>query len=337
MFTQLEVAWQNRTIGAARDFCGVLGLGLLAAWFYFVWQLLSAPPFASVLTGLPPLLGFALAKAKYMPDFGMIIAGFAAFHLRRELRQEFERPVVVRVYVRAILPLIAYLAVGVILLEAVHMAGPAHAMVLPWQDRLMGVTFRVVATAIIFAVIWPFFLYSMWTAAPSVTSSYVVLALIYYGMMFSLHWHGILWLWTPSALFDFMMGAALCATLFRGVEYLAPVRGAIIIFGWLSILAGSILDGPSLFFLGFLMVASGYALSERSWSLPGERVLLAWSRTALAVVIVQPAILTAWLIWGTRITGVGGLAFLVLAAVTQLVAIALSVAIERPARRIIPA
>jgi hypothetical protein len=331
-----DVAWQNKTIPRTADFRGVLVMGLLAAWFYFVWQFLSLPPFDAFRAGLPPLLGFALAKGIYMPDFGMIVAGFAAFHFRRELRREWERPVAIQVYLSAVVPLIAYLALGVALLEAVHIAGPAHSIVLPWRDPLIRVQFAVLATAIVFTVLWPAFLYWMWTAVLDIGFAGVVLALIFYGANFTLGWHELFYMWPVTGLIDFMLGVCICTSLFRGVQYFAPVRGAMIILGWMSMVICSILAGPAMIFLGFLMIVGGSAISERSWFLPGERALLIWSRTALAIVVVQPAMLAAWLSWGVTFTGIGWVAFVALALVTQLLATVLCVVIEMPARRLTP-
>jgi hypothetical protein len=329
-----ELAWQNRAIPSSSDFRGVLVLGLLAAWFYFVFQLLSLPPFAMTRAGLPPLLRFALAKGQYMPDFGMIIAGFAAFHFRRELRTEWDGRVARQVYLSAVVPLIGYLAVGVALLELVHLAGPSHALVMPWQDRLAAAQFVILATAVVFAFLWPVLLHWMWTAAVDVGVCGVVLALIYLGMTFTLGWHRHMYMWPVSALFDLLLGVCLCTTVFRGVAYLESVRGPMIILGWLAMLVCSILAGPALFFMGFLMVLVGSGLSERDWFLLGEKALLAWSRTALAIFVVQPAVLAAWLIWGRQVTGIGWVACLALAVATQLVATAVWLAIEMPARRL---
>ncbi|WP_419758379.1 hypothetical protein [Acidisoma sp.] len=331
-----EIAWQNKTIPGASDFRGVLVMGLLAAWFYFVWQFLSLPPLAAFKAGLPPLLRFALAKGQYMPDFGMIVAGCAAFHFRRELRREWERPVAIQVYFAAVVPLIAYLAVGVALLEAVHLAGPAHAVVLPWQDRLIEVQFLVLATAIVFAFLWPVFLYWMWTAPLDIGFTGLVLALIYTGMSLTLGWHRLAYMWPSAALADFLLGVCLCTSMFRGVVHFGPVRGPVIILGWLAMLVCSILAGAGLFFLGFIMIVAGGTLGERPWFLPGERALLLWSRTALAITVVQPAVFDAWLIWGQSSSGVGWLTFLALAAAAQLLAVALYLVIEMPARRLTP-
>ena len=337
MVSAVEVAWQNKAIPRSSDFRGVLIMGLLAAWFYFVWQFLSLPPFRTFQSGLSPLVASALAKGSYMPDFGMIVAGFAAFHFRRELRKDWDRGLAQRVYLSAVVPLIAYLVLGVALLEAVHLAGPAHAFVLPWQDRLIGVQFLVLATIIVFAVLWPFFLFWMWTAGVDIGVSGLTLSLIYYGMNFTLGWHRLLYMWPATALVAFVLGACLCTTLFRVVVYLEPVRGAMIIIGWMCMVICSILAGPAMFFLGFLMVVSGSALGERSWFLPGERVLLIWSRIALGIVVVQPAVFTAWLIWGQGITGSAWVALLALAVVTQLLALVLYLVIGMPTRRLTPA
>jgi general stress protein CsbA len=189
MVSARDLAWQNKSIPGTSDFRGVLIMGLLAAWFYGVGQCLTLPPFAAFTAGLPPLLGSVLAKAQYMPDFGMILAGFAAFHFRREMRMEWNTRVALETYVSTLVTLIAYLAAGVALLEAVHLAGPAHALVPPWQDRWMRVPFLVLATAAAFSVLWPAFLFWMWTAALDVGLVGVVLPLIYFGADFTLGWH----------------------------------------------------------------------------------------------------------------------------------------------------
>jgi hypothetical protein len=336
MVTASELSWQNKTIARTSDLRGVLIMGLFAAWFYFLWQLLSLPPFEAIRAGLPPLLGFALAKGRYMPDFGMIVAGFAAFHFRRELAKEWDGRVAMQVYLSAVVPLIAYLALGVALLEAVHLAGPAHILVWPWEDRLMQVQFLVLATAIVFTFLWPLFLHWMWTAVLDVGAAGIVLALIYLGANFTIGWHSHLYMWPVSALFDFLLGACLCTSMFRGVANFAPVRGVMIILGWLAMVTCSILAGPGMFFVGFLMVVSGGAIGERSWFLPGERALLVWSRTALGIVVVQPALFSAWAIWGQHVTGIGWEAFLVLAVAVQLLATGLCLLIEMPSRRLTP-
>jgi hypothetical protein len=336
MAMQYALRWQNKTIAASNDLRGVLIMGLLVAWFYFLWQLCTIPPFADAAAHLPPLLRFALAKGEYMPDFAMIIAGFATFHFCRQLRLEWDRKVAVQVYLAVVVPLLAYLALGLALLEAVHYAGPARGFVLPWQDPLMGIQFRVVAAAVVFAVLFPPFLFWMWTADPDFGWAGIVLSLIYYGMTFHLKTHRLIWMWPSTAVVDFILGVALCSSLFRAVEYVVPVRGPALILGWLALLGGSIVDGPSLFFLGFLMIVGGAALGERTWFLPGERLLLLWSKTALAIAIVQPAVLTGWLLWGGRSGYSGVLAVLSLAAGTQVLALVVTLIVTPPARRLMP-
>ncbi len=332
-----EVSWQNKTIPARSDMGGVLALGLLAAWFYFLWQFLSLPPLAGVAARLPPLAGFALDKARYMPDFGMIIAGCLAFHFRRGLWREWDRHVARQTYVAAVLPLLAYLVLGILLLEAVHLVGPGHAAVPPWEDPLMRVQVLVILPLIVCAVIWPMLLHLMWTCDSFIPAAGAFLGLMCFGMGFQIGTHRILWMWPPTALIDFAFGVCLCASLLRALPFIAAVRGPTIILGWLVMLGASIQDGPGLFFIGFLMILSGVLLRERSWQLPGEAILRLWSRTALAIVIAQPSVFAAWLAWG----GVAGDApvadFVGLALVTQVLAVLLICVVEAPARRLLPA
>jgi hypothetical protein len=329
------VRWQNKSIPAQSDFRGVLVMGLLAAWFFFLWQLFSLPPFAAEQAKLPPLLQFALAKGLYMPDFGMILAGFCAFHFRRELRDEWNSRVARRLYLRVLLPLFAYLILALILFEVVHLLGPDRNVVVPWQDHLLGIEFRVVATAAIAVILLPPFLYWMWTSIPDFGWAGIALCFTYYGMTFHLHTHRLLWMWPPTAIVDFVFGVVICSSLFRGVEYLVAVRGPAIILGWVALLAGTIVDGPTLFFLGFIMIVGGASLSERSWFVPGEQGLLLWSRTAFAIALVQPAVLTAWAFWGSPPPRSPWLAGLGLATVTQILAVLLFLAAEPPARRLL--
>ena len=332
-----ELGWQNQTIPAQSDFRGVLVLGLLAAWFYFLWQFLSLPPLAPVAIALPPLLGFALDKARYMPDFGMIIAGCAAFHFHRALRREWDGAIARRLYVAVVVPLLAYVVAGLLLLEAVHLAGPGHHPVLPWQDPLVRVQVLVMIALIVCAPLWPILAQRMWTCDPTVALAGTVFGLAYFGMSFELGTHRLLWMWPLTALIDFTFGVCLCAGLFRAVAFMSAVRGPTILLGWFVMLGGSILSGPGMFFLGFLMILGGAVISERGWQLPGESFLRLWSRTALAIVLVQPAVFTAWLVWGIPEASSPRAVFMALALVTQILAAALTAFVERPARRLRPA
>ena len=200
----------------------------------------------------------------------------------------------------------------------------------------MQIQFRVLATAIVFSCLWPLLLYWLWTAILDIGLAGVVLGLIYCGMDFTLGWHKHLAMVPVTALVDFLMGVSLCTTLFRAIEYLAPVRGAMIILGWVSMVTASILVSPVMFFLGFLMAVSGAALSERSWFLPGERALLLWSRTALGVFVVQPAVFAGWMIWRQPVSASGWGAVLAAGIAAQLLAAIVFLVVEMPARRLTP-
>lgn len=327
--------WQNKTISADSDFRGVLILGLLVAWFFFFWQLCSLAPFAAAVARLPPLLRFALHKGIYMPDFGLMIAGFCVFHFLRELRIEWEFSVARRIYFRLFLPLLAYSVLALILFEAVHLVSPLHSLVLPWRDPLMEIQFRVVVPILIALVILPSFLYWMWVSVPDFGWAGIAICFTYYGMTFHLGTHHVAWMWSPTAIVDFSFGLILCSSLFRAVEFLVAVRGPAILLGWLALVAGSILDGPTLFFVGFIMILGGASLSERSWFIIGERGLMLWSRTALAIFMVQPAVLAAWALWGGKLTASGLVIGLTLAVVTQILAVLLFLVVEPPARRLL--
>ena len=317
------VRWQNKSIPATSDFRGPLTMALPVAGLWFLWQWLSLPDLAPVQAGLPPLLRFALAKGRYMPDFGLIIAGFASFHFQRDLKLEWDGAVANRLYLRLLTPLLAYLLLALILFEAVAMAGPAHGLVLPWSPSLFAPAFWALGTMVIALILLPALLYWTWTCIPDVCWAGIAICFAFYGLSFQEGFHHYLWLWPVDALADFALGVFLCASLFRGVEYLSAVRGPTIILGWVALLAGAILEGPALFFLGFVMILSGMAVGERSWYLIGERGLLAWSRTALAFALVQPAVLLAWANWGPVSLRPLWLQALILAVIIQLLAVIL--------------
>jgi hypothetical protein len=330
------VRWQNKSIAASSDFRGVLAMGLLVAWFWFVWQFLSLPALSGVVAGLPPLLRFALDKGRYMPDFGLIIAGFAAFHFQRGLRIEWDRKVAIRLYLRLLAPLAAYFILSLVLFEVVAVLAGHHAA-LPWADALYAPAFRIMATVVVTLVLLPPLLYLTWTSIPDVCLSGMAICVAFYGISFQMHFHHHPALWPLIALFDFCFGLCVCASLFRGVEYVAAVRGPAIVLGWLALFAGAILAGPGLFFLGFTMIVGGIAVGERSWYLVGEKGLRAWSRTALALALVQPAVLAAWSAWGPVWSGSILVTMLLLAIVTQLLACLLYLVVIPPARRLLSA
>ena len=315
------LSWQNKTIAATGDLRGPLMMALPVAALWFLWQWLSLPGLAAAQANLSPFLRFALDKGRYMPDFGLIIAGFAAFHFQRGLKLEWDGKLARRLYFRLLAPLLAYALLALILFELVAAAGPGHRMSPLWSDPLTAPAFWVMATVLVTLILLPPMLYLAWTAIPDICWAGVAVCLAFYGLSFQEGFHHHLWLWPINAMVDFILGIFLCASLFRGVEYIASVRGPAIILGWVALLAGSILTGPGLFFLGFIMILSGMAVGERSWYLIGEKGLLAWSRTALAFALMQPAVFAAWLAWGGVHLRPLWLEGLILAVVTQVLAV----------------
>ncbi len=330
------VRWQNKSIAASSDFRGVMAMGLPVAGFWFVWQFLSLPALHGVAASLPPLLRFALDKGRYMPDFGLIIAGFAAFHFQRSLRLEWSWAVASRLYLSLVVPVLAYGVLALVLFEAGAAAFGYHAA-MPWADPLFAPVFRIMATVVIALVLLPPLLYFAWTSIPDACWAGIAVCFGFYGLSFQLGFHHHLALWPVIAVFDFAFGVFLCGSLFRGVEFLSAVRGHAIILGWLALAAGAILTGPGLFFLGFAMILSGMAVGERSWYLVGEKGLGRWARTAFAIALAQPAVLAAWAGSGHVWAGSVWLTVLVLAIVTQLLACLLYIVIIPSARRLLPA
>jgi hypothetical protein len=332
--------WQRKSIPASSDLRGVWFMGLLAAWFFFLWQALSLPPFAASTSSFGPLLRSTIDKGQFMPDFGAIVAGFVVFHVRREFGTSFAVRTARRVIALAVLALLVPLAV-VFALQQVEQGLGGGAYGAPWRDLFMHIQLRVVLSAAVFAVLLPPLLFYLWTATPDVSWAAVALCLIFYGITFHLHTYRLEWAWTARAVVGLGIGMALCSTLYRAAQYLVAVRGTVIIIGILALLGGAILPGPGMFFLGFLMTVSGLSLSERTSRLPGEAELLLWSRTAYAVFLVQGVVLTAWSIWGRNAAASPVVVLAGLAVAIQFLAIVLRLAVEIPLwralRRMIPA
>ncbi|MCB8877333.1 hypothetical protein [Acidisoma silvae] len=325
--------WQNKSIAPSNDLRGVLMMGLPVAAFWFVWQWLALGGAASQLDRMPPLLAFAVDKARFMPDFALIIAGVAAFHFQRVLKEEWNRAIAQRLYLRLLTPLVALFLVSLVLFEAVELIGPAHHLIAPWADPLIGPAFWIMATGVVLLVLLPPLLCWTWTAIPDVCWAGVVICLVLTGLGYQEGFHHYLWLWPFNSLVAFALGVFICASLFRAVEYLASVRGPAMILGWIALLAGSILAGPGLFLIGFVMVMSGTALGERSWYLVGERGLLVWSRTMPVFMLVQPAVLTAWAAWAPAGIASGWLGALLAAMICQILAFGLYSLVIPPSRR----
>lgn len=328
--------WQNKTISARSDFRGPLILGLVVAWAWFLFQLLHLPGFVDTLRSLSPLAAGVVDKGRYLPDFGLIIAGAAAFHFQRGLRQEWDSRVALHLYLRLLAPLAAYSLISILLFLAAASFGPHHGL-RPWSAPLYAPVFWIMATLLVALILMPSLLYFTWTSIPDVCWAGIAICFAFFGLSFHSGFHHHLALWPLIALFDFVFGVFLCAALFRAVEYLAAVRGATILLGWFALLGGSILQGPALCFVGFTMILAGMVIGERGWYLLGERGLLAWSRTALGLALLQPAVFTAWLAAGMPHLGGRVLTGLALAVGTQLLASLLYVAVMPGARRLLAA
>lgn len=327
--------WQNMTISAASDFRGPLMMALPIAAFWFLWQWLSLPGMAGHMSALPALLGFMLDKARYMPDFALILAGFVAFHFQRDLREGLNMAAAFRMFLRLLTPILGYFLAALILFEAVGLLWPAHHLALPWADPLFGPAFWIMATMTVGLILLPPFMCFTWTSIPDVCWAIIATCLACYGLSFWDGFHHHLWLWPINAVLDFVCGVSICSTLFRAVEMFAAVRGPTIILGWIVLLAGSILTGPTLFFVGFVMILSGMAIGERSWYLPGERGLLSWSRTALPFALAQPAVLTAWSFLPLGTLKSSWLGALAAALAIQIVAVVLFTIIVLPTRHLL--
>jgi hypothetical protein len=321
------VRWQAKSIPARSNFRGVFLLGLLAAGFFFLWQVMALPPFSLVANSLGPLSRSVLDKGRFMPDFGAIIAGFIAVHFRREFQVALDRRVAVPVVMAVIGALLLPMLVAIGLQDGLHLAA-GQAVVPPWRDALFHIQFRVIVTILVLTILLPYAAFMMWTGQPDICWAGVVLSATFYGFTFYLHSYRVEWMWSPRILVDLAMGMALCATVFRGAEYFVAVRFTAVIVGIMALVGGSILAGPGLFFLGFLMVISGFCLSERTTVLPGEAALLRWSHTAYAFALAQPVVLTAWLAWGGRVALSRPVLFAVLAIVTQ--GVLLYILVQRP-------
>lgn len=328
------VSWQNKSIPAAADFRGVLAMGLLAAWFYALWLLFTLPAFAATKAHLPLLLRFAVAKGASMPAFGMIVAGFCAFHFCRDLRLGWDGAIARGLYLRLVLPLLAYGLVALLLFEAASLLA-GQGLVRPWAAPLFALPFQIMATVILGAAFLPALLFWLWTAIVDIPLTLMILTWVYDGFDFTIGFHGVPWIGAARYVVDFLCGAATCALIFRNVEYLVIVRGHMVLIGWIGLVGGAIMGGPGLLYLGFLMVLVGTALSERAGFLPGEIFLLAWSRTALGVALVAPSVLLAWQGWGSHAAMPLGLAVIGLAVVIQILGAAVFLLAEPPLRQIL--
>jgi hypothetical protein len=326
-----EVRWQQLALAPGSDFRGVLSLGLLAAWAYFLWQALQLPAFSGLLVGADPLLLSVVAKGRVVPDLGLIVAGMTLFHFRRQFRHTLEFGPAGRVILQTALwlavPLLVALLLAVGLKLAAGWRGPA---LWPWHDPWSRPQLFIIGFALAYTLLLPPLLHMLWADTAEIPLSVPPIALGIYGFMF---WTGIDrngWVWALRLPVDFTLGVALASSLFRGMKYFTVVRWHGVIIGWLTLLGGSILRTPGLFMLGFILLALCFAMGERMRRLPGEGALLAWASTAPAIFLVQPVILLAWTLWGAHLGLTAGHGLIVAAVLTQLLAAALFLGIQRP-------
>jgi hypothetical protein len=332
-----EVRWQQSALAPQSDFRGVLSLGLLTAWAYFLWQALQLPAFSGLLAGADPLLVSVVAKGRVVPDLGLIVAGMAVFHFRRQFRHALEFVPARRVIVQTALWLAVPLLVVLLLAAGLKLAAGLHGPVLwPWDDTWSRPQLFIMGFALAYTLLLPPLLHMMWANTAEIALSVPPISLGIYGFIF---WTGIDhngWTWALRLPVDFTLGVALASSLFRGMKYFTVVRWHGVIIGWLTLLGGSILRTPGLFMLGFILLALCFAMGERTRRLPGEGALLAWAGTAPAIFLVQPVILLAWTLWGSHLGLAPGHGLIVAAVLTQLLAVALFLGVQRPILRALP-
>jgi hypothetical protein len=332
-----EVRWQQLALAPHSDFRGVLSLGLLAAWAYFLCQALQLPAFSGLLNGADPLLLSVVAKGRVIHDLGLTVAGMAVFHFRRQFRHALEFVPARRVIVQTALWLAAPLLVVVLLAAGLKLAAGLRGPALwPWHDPWSRPQLFIMGFALAYALLLPPLLHKMWADTAEIPLSIPAISVGVYGLLF---WTGIDrngWIWALRVPLDFTLGVALASSLFRGMKYFTVVRWHGVIIGWLTLLGGSILRTPGLFMLGFILLAVCFAMGERTRHLPGEGALLAWAGTAPAIFLVQPVILLAWTLWGSHLGLAPGHGLIVAAVLTQLFAVALFLGIQRPILRMLP-
>jgi len=331
MVTIETITWQNKTVAAKADFRGVRLMGLFAAWAFFFGLLFLLPPFAAAAAKAPPLLRAVIGKGLLMPDLGLMVAGFCAFHFNRQLRHGWDGAVAWRLMLHRLLPVLAYTLLALLLFEVASILG-GREFARPWAAPLFAPLFPAVMTAVVCALLLPLMAYWFWTAVMDVVLAIFVITWVYYGAQFTIGFHGLPWMNLLAGLVDFLCGAAACSLVFRGAEYFVVVRGHMMLIGLIALIAGSILETASLLTLGLLLMLAGAALSERTSFLPGEAALLAWSRSAPGIALLAPAVLLAWESWGSHAGLPLWLAAAGLALVTQIFGAAAFLLVEPPLR-----
>jgi hypothetical protein len=265
-----EVRWQQQALAAQSDFRGVLSLGLLTAWAYFLCQALQLPAFAGLLTGADPLLLSVVAKGRVVPDLGLVVAGMAVFHFRRQFRHALDFIPARRVISQTALWLAASLLTVLVLAAALKFAAGLRGPALwPWYDAWSRPQLFILGFALAYTLLLPPLLHMMWAHTAEIALSVPAISVGVYGFIF---WTGIDrngWIWALRVPVDFTLGVALTSSLFRGMKYFTVVRWHGVLIGWLTLLGGSILQTPGLFMLGFILLALCLAMGERTRLLPG--------------------------------------------------------------------
>jgi hypothetical protein len=331
-----EIRWQQQAISPQSDVRGLLALGLLAAWWFCAWKALQQPEFANLLTSADPLLQSLVAKGRVALDLGLIVLGMALFHFRRQFRRELRNMPILPVIRQSALWLGLPLIVVLVACTALKYLGHQPVDLLwPWLEPSRTQFFLGVICLILLPLL-PWLLHKLWTVTEEIPFSMPLIALGFYGLIFWTRTDQNIWSLAVRVPFAVTLGFGLMGIIFRVMKFIAVVRGHGAIVSALGLIAGSILRAPGLFFLSFVLLAICFAMSERSWRLPGEGVLLAWSRTAPALFLAQPTALLAWSLWGSRFGLSSSLGLLALAVLTQLLAILLYLGLQRPVLRLLP-
>jgi hypothetical protein len=331
-----EIRWQQQAISAQSDLRGLLALGLLAAWWFCAWKALQQPAFAGLLASADPLLQSLVAKGRVVLDLGLIVMGMALFHFRRQFRRELRNMPILPVIRQSALWLGLPLVVVLVACAVVKFLGnEPFDLLWPWLEPSRTQFFLGLACLVLLPLL-PWLLHKFWTVTEEVPFSMPLIAVGFYGLIFWTMADNHIWSLAIRVPFAITLGFALMGFIFRVMKFVAVVRGHGAIVSALGLIAGSILRAPGLFFLSFVLLAVCFSMSERSWRLPGEGVLLAWSRTAPALFLAQPVVLLAWSLWGARLGLSPGCGLLALAVLTQLLAIPLYLGLQRPVLRRLP-
>ncbi|GAB0115602.1 hypothetical protein [Acidisoma sp. C75] len=288
-----DLRWQNTTVPPGARASGIFGLGLLLAWFFFVWLLSRQPGFAAASAAAPSLLRFVIDKGFYATDLGVILLAFLAFHAQRDLRLGWDGGAARRMYLRLLPPFLAYLVLSLVAFELAALFTAGH-FANPWVSPVYGPLFRPMLVIVIGLALVPLAVCWAWVALLDLVYSALLVILVYYGTCFYFGAQKLAWLWSVHLPVAFLLGITCCSLFFRAGQYLSAVRGPMVLIGWFALVGGAILGGPFLFYLGFVMILAGAAMNERLEPGIAEAPLRGWGRTALGLMLATPAVLTLW-------------------------------------------